>query len=188
MTLGDGKRKVWMLLDEYSVAGTVTKDPDIDMKMNDFFDIAQKDMAQYKRIIRQTAIEMTGGSEDYVGYDLPQDFAQVFRIWKNGRMVDRYPIMGGKIWAKGTENTVLTLEYFAVPTTITPQTGDDYVFEVDELAANCLPFFVAAQQMIPDLVVDYGKFLSLYNQMKMGLDVSLPTGGSGGGVRQTFFA
>ena len=61
MTLGEGKRKVLMLLDEYSSGGELTVDEDIEKKMADFFDTAQKDMASFKRIIRTQEITLTGG-------------------------------------------------------------------------------------------------------------------------------
>ena len=41
MTLGEGKRKVLMLLDEYSSGGELTVDEDIEKKMADFFATAQ---------------------------------------------------------------------------------------------------------------------------------------------------
>ena len=94
MTLGEGKRKVLMLLDEYSSGGELTVDEDIEKKMADFFDTAQKDMASFKRIIRTQEITLTGGEEARVLYDLPADFAGTFRIWKGDRL-KQYPVIGG---------------------------------------------------------------------------------------------
>jgi hypothetical protein len=53
MTLGEGKRKVLMIIDEYSSGGTLTKDDDINLKMNDFFDLAQRDVANHKPILKR---------------------------------------------------------------------------------------------------------------------------------------
>ena len=44
MTLGEGKDKVYMLLDEHSAGGEVEHDEDIELKMAYFFDIGQKDI------------------------------------------------------------------------------------------------------------------------------------------------
>ena len=178
MTLGEGKRKVLMLLDEYSSGGELTVDEDIGKKMADFFDTAQKDMASFKRIVRTQEITLTG--------DLPADFAGTFRIWKGDRL-KQYPVIGGKLAAGPEETGTLLLEYFAVPGTIGPDTADTYTFEVSEDAAACLPFFVAAQQLMPDLVVDYSAFLNTYYAMRNALDVRLPDCGAGG-VRQVLFA
>lgn len=181
MTLGEAKEKTLKLLDEYSAGGEITVDEDINMKMNRFFDIAQKDMANYKHIIRTQEIETEEGETEY---ELPGDCARLFRVWKKGVM-KKYPIIGGKLVTSGKDEGTLLVEYFAIPATIDNDTEDGYEFEVSEDAANCLPFFVAAQQLIVDLVVDYGALWAMYNTMRQGLDVSLPS--SGGGVRQTLY-
>jgi len=181
MTLGDGKRKVLMLLDEYSNGGTVTKDADMDKKMADFFDAAQKEIAGHKRILRSAELEGHGS-----GYLLPEDCQKVVRVWWDGRPVSGYSVVAGRLFTHGRDNTPLLVEYFAKPQTIGPETPDDHEFEVDEDAANCLPYFVAAQHLLPDLVVDYSAFWNMYLTMRAALDVSLPEAG-GGRVRQALF-
>ena len=181
MTLGEAKEKTLKLLDEYSAGGEITTDEDIALKMNRFFDIAQKDMANYKHIIRTQEIETEEGETEYA---LPGDCARIFRVWKKG-VLKRYPVIGGKLVTDGKGEGTLLLEYFAIPATIDNETPDEYEFELSEDAANCLPFFVAAQQLIVDLVVDYSALYGLYNAMRGALDVSLPS--SGGGVRQTLY-
>lgn len=183
MTLGEGKRKVLMLLDEYSSGGEITVDSDINKKMADFFDIAQKEMAGYKRIIRCVTLKPDSTA---AGYDLPERFADVFRVWKNGYLTNRYAVIDGKIVFPQGDTMERKLEYFAHPMTITPETPDDYEFEVAEDAANCLPFFVAAQHLLVDLVVDYSALWNIYLAMRSALDTSLPASG-GGGVRQALF-
>lgn len=182
MTLGEGKRKVLMLLDEYSAGGQRTEDADINKKMNDFFDMAQKDMAQHCRILHSVELTLDGSGRSC---DLPKKCVKVFRIWKDGRPVKRL-VTGGKLYPFRNETGKLLVEYYARPDTIREETTDGYVFEVSEEAANCLPFFVAAQHLMPDLVVDYSAFLNMYYQMKAALDVSVPEAG-GGGIRQSLF-
>lgn len=172
MNLGDGKRKVLMLLDEYSSGGEITSDVDINNKMNDFFDMAQKEMANYKRIIRKVEVEFDGSKFA----DLPEDFVDYFRIWKNGKLADLYPIIDRQMYVKGQMGTVL-VEYFASPQTIDTETPDTYEFEVTEDAANCLPFYVAAQQLITDLVVDYSAIWNMYLTHRNALDITLPSSG-----------
>lgn len=182
MTLGEGKRKVLMLLDEYSAGGQRTEDEDINKKMHDFFDMAQKDMAQHQKIVHSCEMAMDGTGR---WCELPQNCVKVFRVWKDGRPVKR-PVIGGKLVPERDEAGALTVEYFARPQTIGPDTDDGYEFEVSEEAANCLPYFVAAQHLMPDLVVDYSAFLNMYFQMKAVLDVSVPEAG-GGRVRQSLY-
>lgn len=182
MTLGDGKRKVLMLLDEYSAGGQRTVDQDIDKKMNDFFDMAQKDMAQHRKIVHGCEVTPDGSGR---WCELPKDCVRVFRIWKDGRAVTR-PVISGKLVPERGETGLLAVEYYARPRTIREDTADSYEFEVDEEAANCLPYFVAAQHLMPDLVVDYSAFLNMYYQMKAQLDVRVPDTGAAG-VRQSLF-
>ena len=180
MTLDEGKRKVLMLLDEYSSGGELTADEDILLRMNDFFDMAQKDMAQWQPILRRTELTLSGTGQDA----LPEDVGRVTRIRKDGKPARGYEILDRAVLYGAGDTATLTLDYFAVPATITPATADAYRFEVSEEAANCLPFFVAAQQLIPDLVVDYGSFYALYQQMKGAVQRSA---GTGGGMRQALW-
>ena len=181
MTLGDAKRKTLMLLDEYSSGGEITVDEDINAKMNDFFDVAQKDVAQWQPIVRRTTIQLDGTGDQ----ELPEDVVRVIRLRKNGVRARGYEIIDRQIVYDAGDNAALVLDYLATPETITPETEDSYAFEVSEQAANCLPFFVAAQQLIADLVVDYGAFYNLYLQMRGLLPRTVD--GSGGGVSQRLY-
>jgi len=182
MTLEDGKRKVLMLLDEYSSGGEITVDEDIDNKMNDFFDIAQKDIAQWQPIMRRATVTLDGTGEQA----LPGDVSRVLKLTKNGSAMKGVAVVDGKLIYPVGDTSDITMDYVAVPTTITPSTEDSYQFEVSEEAANCLPFFVAAQQLIVDLVIDYGAFYNLYLQMRGTLTRSTGYTGSGS-VRQALY-
>ena len=183
MTLGEGKRKVLMLLDEYSGGGAVTVDEDINAKMNDFFDIAQKDVALWQPIVRRAAVTLDGSGST----PLPEDVSRVLGIRKQGKRTAAYEVIGGAIRSEPGDTATLSLDYTALPRTITPETGDDYVFEVSGEGANCLPFFVAAQQLLPDLVLDYGAFYNVYLQMRGLLSRTAAAGNSGGSVRQALY-
>jgi hypothetical protein len=72
-----------------------------------------------------------------------------------------------------------------MPATIPPDAGDDWEFEVDEAACQCLPYYVAAQQLLPDLVMDYGAMLGMFNQAVNMLGSGAPE--EPGRIAQTFF-
>ena len=72
-----------------------------------------------------------------------------------------------------------------VPETITKETSDDYEFELREDGCNCLPYYVAAQQLLPDLVMDYSSMLQMYQLCLQTLDTSVP--GENGRIAQRFF-
>lgn len=166
MNLGDGKRKVLKLLDEYSSGGSLTIDTDINNKMNDFFDMAQKDLSNYATIVKTAEIELDGGETT-----LPAGFKSYFRVWKDGKRWKKPPIIAGKMQTQGYTGTIV-VEYIATPSTITEDTPDTYEFEMDEEAANCLPFYVASKQLITDLVVDYQAFWQMYLQHRAVLNTN----------------
>ena len=175
MTLGEAKRRVLMLLDEYSTGGELTVDADVDAKMNDFFDAAQRDVAAWQPIVRRAAVTLDGTGS----LALPSDVSRVLRVRKGGARAD-YEVVDGKLLSASGDTSTLTLDYIASPEKITPETPDDHAFEVSPEAANCLPYFVAAQQLVADLVVDYGAFYNLYLQMRAMLPRSTMHGGAVG--------
>ena len=181
MTLGEGKRKVLMLLDEYSSGGEITADEDLNARMNDIFDLAQRDVAAWQPIVRRVSVTLDGTGS----LPLPEDVSRVIRVRKNGVRVSGCEVIDGKLISNVGDKSTLLLDYIAAPEKITPETADDYVFEVSEEAANCLPYFVAAQQLIADLVVDYGAFYNLYLQARALLSRSTLL--SGGSVRQSLY-
>ena len=186
MTLEQGKRKVLMLLDEYSSGGALTVDEDINRRMNDFFDIAQKDMAQWQPILRRKTVVLDGSGSQTLG----DSVERVLRVRKDGKRYDGVEAVDGALLYEPGDTSELALDYIAVPQTIAPDTPEGYVFEVGEAAANCLPFFVAAQQLIPDLAVDYGAFYNLYLTLRSALPrgAARNAGGAGTRVRQGLYS
>lgn len=83
MTLGEGKKKVYELLDEYSSGGEITVDDDIELKLADFFDMAQKRVAQVKRILAIKEIKRRDGVTEYA---MPSGFGSLYRVWRDGQV------------------------------------------------------------------------------------------------------
>ena len=185
MTLGEGEKKALKLLDEYSSGGEIQTDEDIGHRMKDLFDIAQKDVAQAKKIYRVAAIPLTGGTGTQL-YDLPRDMMELVSMRRDGRVTTKYDIIGGKLVAAGNDVGELLIEYTAMPATIPDGAGDDYVFEVAEDAAECLPYYVAAQILMADLMIEFSPYWQIYLQKKAQLVPTVRRSG-GGGVRNTLF-
>jgi len=184
MTLGEAKEKVYMLLDEHSAGGEVEHDEDIELKMIRFFDIAQKTLSQIKKIVKTKKISAQSGKIEYA---MPSDFRSLYRIWRDGESVtNRYRWRGGKLQIPERDaGRAFAVEYFANPETIPEDADDEYEFEIAPDACECMPYYVAAQQLLPDLVMDYGAMLTMY-QMAVGqLDTSLP--GENQRITQSFF-
>ena len=180
MTLEEGKRKVVALLEGYAGEGEIEVDADIALKMNDFFDIAQKDVAQWQPIVRRAELTLDGTGS----MALPADVSRVLRIRREGVRTGKYEVMDGRLLSEAGDTSTLTLDYFATPETITANTDGAHEFEVSEEAANCLPFFVAAQHLLSEPEIDYSAFYNLYLQMRSMLPRSTMTSGS---VRQALY-
>ena len=166
MTLGEAKRKVLMLLDEYSSGGSVTVDADIEAKMADFFDMAQKDMAAVERLTAFYTIER---EEERTEYPMPAGFRALRRVWRNGAVYTNYRWKGNCICVPETDTAAVEIEYYKTPDTITPDAEDSTVFEVSEEAAVACCYYVAAKQLIVDLVMDYEAPERVYQQLRAEL-------------------
>ena len=165
MTLGEGKRKVLMLIDEYSSGGTVTVDEDLNVRMADFFDLAQKNVSGYKKIIRSFSPSLDDPAESpapgFIACKLPENFRAPFRVWKNGKQTSAYVWTENSILIPDSDVGSVEVEYIANPATIPDNAGDDYALAVDEDAAACMLYFSSAQQPLADLVGHYQPPLTL---------------------------
>ena len=118
---------------------------------------------------------------------MPSDFRSLYRIWRGEETVtSRYRWRGGKLVIPERDaGREFTVEYIAVPETIPDDADDDYEFVIDEDACECMPYYVAAQQLLPDLVMDYGSMLQMYSQAVSTLERSRP--GENARIAQAFF-
>ena len=184
MTLGEAKEKVYMLLDEHSAGGEVEHDEDIELKMTRFFDIAQKELSKIKKIVKIRKITAQSGKTEYA---MPGDFRSVYRGWKGDRpATSSYRWRGGKILIPERDaGSEIQVEYIANPATIPEDAEDSYEFEIAEDACECMPYYVAAQQLLPDLVLDYRGMLEMYHLAVSRLDTAVP--GAAARVNQSFY-
>lgn len=184
MNLREAKDKVYMLLDEHSAGGDVEHDEDIELKMAYFFDIAQKNLAQIVPVIKSYEFIADGEQEEIY---MPSDFRKPYRIYRDGKIVTKRYRWRNKVLIVplSDEGCHFEIDYYAIPASINADTPDDHEFEVPEDAAQCLPYWVCAQNLLPDLVMDYSVYLAMYNMMVSQLDTSLP--GDNTRLRQALF-
>lgn len=184
MTLKEAKNKVYMLLDEHSAGGEIEHDEDIELKMTCFFDIAQKQLSRIKPILKTRRFVAQSGKTEYA---MPDGFRRVWRIWRDGdTMTSRYRWRGGKLLIPERDaGSEFIVEYFADPEDIPADADDSYEFELAADACECMPYYVAAQQLLPDLVMDYSVMLAMYDRAVAALDTSLP--GENQRITQRFY-
>ena len=161
MTLLEGKKKVLKLLDEYG-SGVGEADEELLLRIVDLFDIAQKRMAQIRRIPALWELKRQEGVTDYA---MPDDFLALRRIYRGGRVYRGFDWRAGKLVVPEEERESIRIEYSRLPATVSEKTPDDYVFEVAEDAAECMPFFVAGQCLICDLLQDGSALMEIYESM-----------------------
>ena len=178
LTLGEGKKKVYEIIDEYSSGGEITVDQDIENKMADFFDIAQKDLARICPVVRLFAPEVPSAE-----LEMPEDFLRVKTVWRNGKPYRGYRWKAGKLLV--TDGAAVEIEYIANPATVSEVTPDSYAFEIDDNAAQALPYFVAANQLIVDLVLDYGAVYAIWERMKQ--ELAIRSSGVNPGLTNTLY-
>ncbi len=170
VTLGEGKRKVLELLDEYGSGDGF--DEELELRLPDLFDIAQKRLAQLKKILRCVSVERQEGQREV---ELPADCLRLYRVWRGDRLCTlRCRLRGRSLLLPELGDGHFVLEYFAMPRTVDEETGEDYVFEIAEDAAQCMPFFVAAEVLAADPLQDGRVLLGIYEAMVNDLDTALP--------------
>ena len=171
MTLGEGKERVYMLLDEYGDGSNI--DEELESKMPRFFDMAQKEIAQRQPIVRLYAVEREEGVTEY---EMPEDFRVLRRVYADGVRTRRYRWKAGKLIIPERDTAVVEVEYNATPATITEDTDDEHVFDVSEEAAAAMPFFVAAMSLAADLVQNGDRLMQMYSMMIANLATEEPGG------------
>lgn len=173
MTLLEGKNKVLKLLDEYGVGEGAEEE--LELRIADFFDIAQKRLALIRRIPALWKLERREGVSEY---EMPEDLLTLRCIYRGGRPWKGYEWRAGKLVVPEEERESIVVEYSRLPATVSEETPDDYVFEVAEDAAQCMPFFVAGQCLISDLLQDGSAFMEIYERMVRELGAADPLGRS----------
>jgi hypothetical protein len=177
VNLAEAKRKVLMILDEYSSNGALSLDADIEIKMNGFFDMACQDVSRIKGIVRRFVVPLVDDGFDYVEYAMPVDFDRLIRVWADLQPEARGRWLGKSLILPGSERRKIEVEYLAHPPRIMEDTPDDYELELEEDAQQCLVLYVAAQQLASDLVVDNSRLWQQYREALSRLSPSYEGGG-----------
>ena len=89
MTLREGKRRVLMLINKYSGGEAITMNGDLSVRMNDLFDIAQKDVAAWQPIVPPDKIKpITAKTGNDYEFRLTEDAAGCLPLFVASQLVD----------------------------------------------------------------------------------------------------
>ena len=176
MTLEEMKQKVYALIEEYSEdAENLTEDEDLALKMNHVINSVMHEVARMKKIPARTTMEITfaEGEEEYEISltDIDANIYQVDVI----KGVDSIVIGNNVIFS--SEGTA-KIYYYKNPVAITEDTDDEYVFELDTDALECMIFGVAGDLLKADISQANGNiYMQRYEQLLARLDSRKGLGG-----------
>lgn len=169
MTLEEFKMKVYSLIEEYNEnAEDLTDDEDLAMKMNHVINMVMHEVARMKKIPAKTTMEIkfAEGEEDYEieMSDIDENIYQIDVIKGVSSIVH------GKTVIFEEEGTA-KIYYFKYPEAIGEDTDDDYEFELDLDALECMVYGVAGDLLKADISQSNGNiYMQRYEQLLSRLD------------------
>jgi hypothetical protein len=182
MNLGQVKTRLAKLINEYSVRGDITPDVadnvnDFYLKMHDFIDIAQKNVANIALIRRvyNFTNSGTGAANKYTWINLPNNFLRLESVSMsvNGEYKKFYFYQfraPNKLGIPRDLKGDFEIVYVAAPETITTETSDSYSLEVSEIAQNAVVYYAAALLLQMENYSAYTQFMSLYEEVMRNIN------------------
>ena len=169
MTLEEFKIKVYALIEEYNEdADDLTDDEDLALKMNHVINSVMHEVARMKKIPARTIMEISFGEDEEEHEieltDIDDDIYQVDVI----KGLDSI-VIGNTVtfFEEGTAK----IYYFKYPAPITEETDDDYIFELDVDALECMVYGVAGDLLKADISQANGNiYMQRYEQLLQRLD------------------
>ena len=169
MTLEEFKLKVYTLIEEYNEdSEDYTEDTDLAAKMNHVINEVMNEVARYKKIparaTRQVKFSAGETEQEVEMSDIDEMMYQVNVI----RGVESQ-VIGKTIIFK--EEGTAKIYYFKYPEPIGEDTEDEYEFELDTDALECMVNGVAADLLQADVASNYGRvYAQRYKEQLQRLD------------------
>lgn len=169
MTLEEIKTQVLSLIEEYDseTAQKLTKDSDIDIKLNHSIDNIQVELAQIKSI---PALKEVDTEKD--GHEISID--NVYKIDKI-RECD-FEVLNNKIILDNDYTGKVNIYYNKFPEKINYNTENSHVMELTRDALECLVYGVASAILKADLASNYSVYEYKYQELKQMLSDAKTTG------------
>ena len=166
MTLSKIKEDAVKLIDEYSNNANLTDDEDIRLKLNNLCNLGQIELSLIKKIRRTYEFIIDEESEtEYRTIELPDNFMEENRLryFSSNNSILNYYIQDNKLKIYKDCLGSFEFEYFAKPAEITNETSDDTELEIDLVAQQVLPYYVASDILKSDVSANYTAFEAKYN-------------------------
>ena len=166
MTLSQIKEDAVKLIDEYSNNANLTDDEDIRLKLNNLCNLGQIELSLIKKIRRTYEFVIDEESEtEYRTIELPDNFMEENRLryFSSNNSILNYYIQDNKLKVHKSCLGNFEFEYYAKPQEITNDTPDTYELEIDLVAQQVLPYYVASDILKSDVSANYTAFEAKYN-------------------------
>lgn len=169
MTLEDFKTKVYTLIEEYNEdEEDLTEDTDLANKMNSVINQVMNEVCRFKKIPAYKTMKIVFNKEEKEYQILMTDIDE--NIYQIDIITGVENITRGK-QVIFLEEGIAKIYYFKYPTQIDIDTEDDYEFELDIDALECMVYGVAGDLLKADVSANYGKLYSeRYEQLLQRLD------------------
>lgn len=170
MNLLEMKKRIYELIEEASDSETVlTDDPDYEKKINTCINIINNELARIRKI--PAKMEFDASEENTMKF--PSDMYQINKV-----IGTDFEVIGDEIIFPEDFKDIATIYYYKFPNEINRDTEDEeYEFELEQDALECLAFGVAGDMLKSDPSTNYGTIYSnRYNELKQYLDTRRTTG------------
>lgn len=174
MKLEEMKKKVLSLIEEIDKEQPgLTKDPDIESKLNYVINQIQYELSRIKKIPAYIELDVNKG--DLITFEDIDDDYEIYQLDIVKGSKYEYKAQGTII--KCLEDGILEVEYFRYPERITDKTSNAYEFELSSDVLEVMPYGVAADLLKSDVSNAYGNvYATRYENMKNQLDIRYNTG------------
>lgn len=171
MNLRELKQKVLVLIEEYAPdedGKKLTKDDDIDSKMNDVINQIMFEVCRMRKIPKYIEMDVSAGElVDFERLESECGYA-IYQI-KLCSGVGYEPKADGTI-LKMLESGTAEIDVFVYPEAITSKTKDSYEFELTPDVLEIMPYGIAADLLVTDVSSNYKEFKERYEMMLARLD------------------
>lgn len=172
MTLGEMKKNVYRLIEEYMPsAQDYTDDSDFKNKINPVINQIMFDLCKYKKIHTKVDLTVTEGQsiDLYNNNSIPR-FCQLNKIKGVDYTQDEQFITF-------EEAGTATIYYYKNPEVITDSTADTYNFELKDEMLAIMPYGVAGDLLGSDPANQYGRiFMNRYKELLQLVDPRISSG------------
>lgn len=180
MTLKEMKQKTFSLIEEYyPELAEMAEDNDVLLKINGVVNGVSMELMPYKKIPAIATITIT--KEDEHSIKLKEKITDLFQVKKISGIDAEY-VFEDLIQVPEDFEGDITVYYYKYPNVVElnppePNYDDSFVFDLDPVLLEVMPYGIAADLLKMDMISSYGKyFYERYRELKQQIDSRLSSG------------